>query len=80
VELLSEIRRQKSLEKRALKARIEVATVVWEAATIGLLQELDVDLRTAAGVDRFDYTAGGGGLSLKLRFAEEPTPSSDVRA
>jgi valyl-tRNA synthetase len=80
VELVSEIRRQKSLENRGPKVRIEVADVGWDDAAIGLLRELDVDLRTATAVDRFEYAAGADRLSLKLRFAEEPAPSSDVRA
>jgi valyl-tRNA synthetase len=80
VEVVSEIRRQRSLENRGPKARVELAEVGWDDSAIALLRELDVDVRTATGVDRFEYAAGADRLSLKLRFAEEPAPSSDVRA
>ena len=46
IDVLGEIRRVKSIEKRPLKARIDVAAVRWSEAAIGLLQQVEVDLRT----------------------------------
>jgi hypothetical protein len=70
--VLGEIRRVKSVEKRPLKARIELAEVWWSAEVIALLRDVEVDLRTASGVDRFEYTEGGERLSLTLTFAPDP--------
>jgi valyl-tRNA synthetase len=72
IEALGEIRRVKSIEKRALKARIETAEVRWHSDSIRLLQEVEIDLRTAAGVDRFMYVPGDERLSMSLTFASDP--------
>ncbi len=78
IEVLSEIRRVKSVEKRSLKAKIDVAQVSWSRDRVGLLQQVEIDLRTAAGVERFEYTEGGDRLSLSLTFAvDERRPELD---
>ena len=79
IEVLGEIRRVKSIEKRPLKARIETAEVRWQADTIRLLQELDIDLRTAAGVDRFVYVPGDERLSISLTFAPDTGGGGEPR-
>jgi hypothetical protein len=52
---------------------------VWDAATIDLLQQVEGDLRAAAGVDRFSYAPGGERLSLSLTFAAEEAGSGEPR-
>ena len=74
IAVLGEIRRVKSIEKRPLKAKIDVAEVRWRGDEIRLLRELEGDLRTAAGVDRFQYAEGDERLALALTFAAE-TPA-----
>ena len=69
--MLGEIRRVKSIEKRPLKARIETAEVRWHADAVRWLQEVDIDVRTAAGVDRFVYVPGDERLSMSLTFAPD---------
>ena len=80
IEVLGEIRRVKSIEKRALKARIETAEVRWHAGAIRLLQHVELDLRTAAGVDRFVYVPGEERLSMSLTFAPETGGGGEPRA
>ncbi|HEU4927288.1 MAG TPA: valine--tRNA ligase [Vicinamibacterales bacterium] len=80
IEALGEIRRVKSIEKRPLKARIETAEVRWNADAIRLLQEVELDLRTAAGVDRFVYVPGDERLSLSLTFAPDTGGGGEPRA
>jgi valyl-tRNA synthetase len=80
IEVLGEIRRVKSIEKRPLKARIETAEVRWHADAIRLIQEVELDLRTAAGVDRFVYVAGDERLSMALRFAADAGGAGEPRA
>ncbi|HEV3486176.1 MAG TPA: hypothetical protein VG106_12265, partial [Vicinamibacterales bacterium] len=72
VDVLGEIRRQKSIEKRPLKAQIDVARLAWRGDAIALLRGVESDLRPAAGVSRFDYVEHSGDLDLSLTFAEEP--------
>jgi valyl-tRNA synthetase len=71
IEVLGEIRRVKSIEKRPLKARIEHAVVRWSADVVRLLKEVELDVRTAAGVDRFEYVEGDERLSMALTFAPD---------
>jgi valyl-tRNA synthetase len=71
IDVLGEIRRVKSIEKRPLKARIETGEVRWHADAVRWLQEVDMDLRTAAGVDRFVYVPGDERLSMSLAFAPD---------
>ena len=71
IDVLGEIRRVKSIEKRPLKSRIETAEVRWHADAVRWLQEVDIDLRTAAGVDRFVYIPGDERLSMSLTFAPD---------
>ena len=80
VEVLGEIRRVKSMEKRPLKARIELARVAWSAGTIALVRQVEVDVSTAAGVDRFDYLPAGERLDLSLTFAAEAGGAGAARA
>jgi len=72
VDVLGEIRRIKSLANKGHKARIAIARVEWDAASVALLEKLDVDLRSASGADRFEYRAADGNLSVALDFAETP--------
>ena len=51
---------------------IAIARVEWDAASVALLEKLDVDLRSASGADRFEYRAADGNLSVALDFAETP--------
>jgi valyl-tRNA synthetase len=80
IDVLGEIRRVKSIEKRPLKARIDVAVVRWSESAIGLLREVEADVRTAGGVDRFEYQAGDDRLSVTLTFAPEPAAPGEQRA
>jgi valyl-tRNA synthetase len=80
IEALGEIRRVKSIEKRALKARIETAEARWHADAIRLLQEVEIDLRTAAGVDRFVYVPGEERLSMSLTFASDTGGGGEPQA
>jgi valyl-tRNA synthetase len=80
IEVLGEIRRVKSIEKRPLKARIETAEVRWQAGTIRLLQDAEIDLRTAAGVDRFVYVPSDERLSISLTFAPDTGGGGEPRA
>ena len=80
IEVLGEIRRVKSIEKRPLKARIETAEVRWNADAIRLVQEVELDLRTAAGVDCFVYAPGNERLSISLTFASDPGGGGEPRA
>jgi valyl-tRNA synthetase len=70
-EVLGEIRRVKSIEKRPLKARIDKAEVRWGRHVLGMLQQVEADLRPAAGVHSFTYTDGDERLSLSLTFAAD---------
>ncbi len=80
IDVLGEIRRVKSVEKRPLKAKIDVAEVSWDAATVRLLREVETDVRTAGGVERFAYADGAERLSMTLAFAPEPGPGGEARA
>jgi valyl-tRNA synthetase len=80
IDVLGEIRRVKSVEKRPLKAKIDVAEVSWDAATVRLLREVEMDVRTAGGVERFAYADGAERLSMTLAFAPEPGPAGEARA
>jgi valyl-tRNA synthetase len=71
IDVLGEIRRVKSIEKRPLKARIEHAVVRWSAEAVRLLKDVELDVRTAAGVDRFEYVEGDERLSMSLTFAPD---------
>ncbi|MGH9370598.1 MAG: class I tRNA ligase family protein, partial [Vicinamibacterales bacterium] len=80
VELLGEIRRVKSVEKRPLKAKIDVADVWWSGDAINLLRHVEIDVRTAAGVDRFAYSEGGDRLSVSLTFTAGEGGAGEARA
>ena len=79
IDVLGEIRRVKSIEKRPLKACIDVAVVRWSEAAIGLLKEVEADVRTAAGVERFEYQPGEERLSMTMTFAPETGGSGEPR-
>jgi valyl-tRNA synthetase len=80
IEVLGEIRRIRSLAKRPAKARIQTARIQWSPAALAVLQTLDIDLRSAAGVDRFEFLASDGPLAVAVEFAEEPPPAGEPRA
>jgi valyl-tRNA synthetase len=80
IAVLGEIRRVKSIEKRPMKAPIEVAEVTWQADLAELLRQVEGDLRPAAGVGRFVYTAGAEQLSISLAFAGDDRGAKEVRA
>src|SRR5215203_1162148 len=80
VDVLGEIRRIKSIEKRALKARIDLAQVTWSTEAVELLREVELDVRTAAGVERFEYAAAAEQLSMTLTFAADRPAAGDVPA
>jgi valyl-tRNA synthetase len=79
IDVLGEIRRVKSVEKRPMKAKIDVAEVSWGADVIGLLQQVELDLRTAAGVETFQYRNGAERLSLSLTFAPDEGGAGEAR-
>ncbi len=79
IDVLGEIRRVKSIEKRPLKARIETAEVRWHGDAVRWLQEVDMDVRTAAGVDRFVYIPGDERLSMALTFAPDGGGAGEAR-
>jgi valyl-tRNA synthetase len=80
IEVLGEIRRVKSTEKRPLKARIDLAVVRWSEPAIALLKTVEADVRTAGGVERFEYQAGDDRLSMTLTFAQETAAPGEQRA
>ena len=80
IDVLGEIRRVKSIEKRPLKARIDVAVVRWSEPAIGLLKQVEADVRTAGGVERFEYQPGDDRLSMTLTFAPDPVGPGEQRA
>jgi valyl-tRNA synthetase len=80
IDVLGEIRRVKSIEKRPLKARIDVAVVRWSEPAIALLRTVEADVRTAGGVERFEYQPGEERLSMTLAFAPEPAAPGEQRA
>nr|MBA3888490.1 valine--tRNA ligase [Acidobacteriota bacterium] len=79
VAVLGEIRRQKSLDKRPLKARIAVAVVRWDTQAIARLREAEIDLRSAAGVETFEFVDGSDTLAVELTFAEENIGTGEHR-
>jgi valyl-tRNA synthetase len=80
IDVLGEIRRVKSIEKRPLKARIDVAVVRWSEPAIGLLKQVEADVRTAGGVERFEYQPGDDRLSMTLTFTPAPVGPGEQRA
>jgi valyl-tRNA synthetase len=80
IDVLGEVRRVKSIEKRPLKARIDVAEVSWSGDAVSLLKAVEIDLRTAAGVESFHYRDGGERLSLSLTFAPDEGAAGEARA
>ncbi|CAN5630082.1 valine--tRNA ligase [soil metagenome] len=79
VAVLGEIRRQKSFDKRPLKARIAVAVVRWDTQAIARLREAEIDLRSAAGVETFEFVDGSDTLAVELTFAEENIGTGEHR-
>jgi valyl-tRNA synthetase len=70
--VLGEVRRQKSLEKRGMKAKIAVAVVAWEREALDAIRTLEADLRAVAGIERFEYRYHAGPMEVRLTFAEAP--------
>ena len=79
IDVLGEIRRTKSIEKRPLKARIDLAEVRWSEAGIALLRQVEDDVRTAAGVEKFVYVPGAERLEMSLTFAAEAPAAGESR-
>jgi valyl-tRNA synthetase len=79
IDVLGEIRRVRSIEKRPMKARIETAEVRWHADALRLLQDVEIDVRTAAGVDRFIYLPGDERLSMSLTFSADGGGAGETR-
>jgi valyl-tRNA synthetase len=71
IEVITEIRRVKSQAQRPAKARIAIARVRADAATMPILQRLEVDLRSAAGADRIEFGDAEGPLNVELEFVSE---------
>jgi valyl-tRNA synthetase len=71
IDVLGEIRRMKSIEKRPLKARIDLAVLRWSEDAIDLVRSVEADITTAAGVERFEYQPGDERLSMILTFAAD---------
>ena len=63
-----------------LLARITGREVRWSEDAIRLLRQVEADVRTAAGVERFDYTPGEDRLSMSLAFTPEPGPVGEPGA
>jgi valyl-tRNA synthetase len=78
VDVLVEIRRVRSATGRPAKTRIRVARVYAAAHEIALLGRLEVDLRSAANADRFEFFEKAGAMSVELEF-EEATATGDAR-
>jgi len=70
---------KRSLEKRPVKARIAEAVVRWDADAIRRLREVEIDVQSAAGVDRFVFEEGADSLSIQLAFAEEGSVPQEAR-
>jgi valyl-tRNA synthetase len=78
IEVISEIRRVKSLAKRPAKSRVQIARVRTDAAVIPLLERVEIDLRSAAGAERIEFARVEGPLNVELEFASEPTVNGDM--
>ena len=72
--VLGEVRRVKSLANRSPKTRFDSVRVSWDAAAVAQLERMDVDLRSAAAADRFEFSPSGGALAVDVVFAAEDTP------
>jgi valyl-tRNA synthetase len=79
IEVIGDIRRQRSLEQRPVKARIAEAIVRWNGDAIRRLREVEIDLQSAAGVDRFVFDEGADTLSVQLAFAEAGSVPREAR-
>ncbi len=79
IEVLSEMRRIRSLAKRPAKTRIQVARVRADSATVQLLQPVEIDLRSGAGAERIEFEPADGPLSVELEFVSEPPAAGDAR-
>ncbi len=79
VDLLKEIRRVKSLANRAPKTRIGVVSIEWDAASIAILQQIDIDVRSAAGADRLVFRPTHERLSVELEFVDDSGVPGDRR-
>jgi valyl-tRNA synthetase len=79
IELLKEIRRVRSLANRPPKTRIAMIQIEWDAESIQILQQLEIDLRSAAGADRLSFRSSSDTLSVELEFVDDPGPTGDLR-
>jgi valyl-tRNA synthetase len=80
IAVLAEIRRIRSQANRPPKVRIAVARIQWDADALAVLQQLDVDLRSAAGADRLTFQPSQGQLAVDLDFVEDPLAPGESRA
>ena len=69
-EVLAEVRRQKSLQKRPLKALVASAVLTADAAYVARLSSVEADLKAAANVREFRYVEGNGPM-VELNFETE---------
>ena len=72
IEALAEVRRIRSTSGRPVKTRIRTARIEWDPASIAAIDQLEVDLRSAGGVDRFEFSGTGQQLAVHAEFAEDP--------
>jgi valyl-tRNA synthetase len=79
-DVLSEMRRIRSAAKRPAKTRIQVARVRADAATVQVLERVEIDLRSGAGADRIEFERADGPLHVDLEFALEAPGAGDAPA
>jgi valyl-tRNA synthetase len=80
IQVLGEIRRFRSAAGKSPKVRFQVVRVSWNPGAIARLQRLEVDLRSAAAADRFEFVQSDGPLAVTMEFAPEaPRPDEAPR-
>ena len=70
-EVLAEIRKAKTSEKKSMRADVASATVVDRAERLALLEPVARDVRDAGRIAEL-HTAEGDTLAVEVVFAEEP--------
>jgi valyl-tRNA synthetase len=74
IQVLGEIRRIKSQASKSPRTRFQTVRVSWDSSTIDRLRMVEVDLRSAAAADRFEFEASGAPLAIEVDFAPEVAP------
>jgi valyl-tRNA synthetase len=74
IQVLGEIRRIKSQASKSPRTRFQTVRVSWDSATIDRLRRIEVDLRSAAAADGFEFEPSGGPLAINVDFAPEAAP------